>query len=375
MHMNYIVDLLQDIDLSHAGEQLLTFIDTSDPYLVVAVLGVLTLLGSRMSAPFPSLRSWGLRIAAATVLLYLGYAYFTNGPFTAEEWPRVLLRGVNAAGFVLAPLWIVFPVLLFVYTRLRLALAAFLAYVAYAWVSGEPLDAENFSRVLIQASIASGLTLIVAWILQPITDFIAKHFLPAPKQQTAQQQVAPQPIAPQPSHALVPVPQPQAPAAPSPTADHSANLRAEAAEILQARKMQLHNASEQQADDKRRRQKARFKAELSYTLHEKTLGKLFPRKMFEEFLNRYLGDHLEPAVVEENAVELDSILLQHVQDIPIVQEQQPPDLNHLTQWFVDEQQRIETHEGDQTQKKTKLVGLTRRYTQLAAQIIEEEVPS
>ena len=86
--------------------------DTTDPYVIAVVLGALILLGSRMAAPFPKLRSWGLRLAVAVFLVHLGYVHFAHGLDT-QDLPRTLVRSVNVAGFVLAPLWLILPVVFF----------------------------------------------------------------------------------------------------------------------------------------------------------------------------------------------------------------------------------------------------------------------
>src|SRR5262249_36069004 len=122
----------------------------------------------------------------------------------------------------------------------------------------------------------------------------------------------------------------------------------------------------------RRRQRARLRAELCYTLNEPALATVLPRAVFEDFLSRYLGDQHDPETVEENAQELEGMILQHVQGAQVIAVA-PAGLEDLTQWFLDEQQRLRHDEADQGQRRTKLAGLTRRYTQLAEKMIEEEV--
>lgn len=174
--MNKVSELLHNVDLAAAGKELLTLIDAVDPYLIAVFLGGLVLLGSRMAAPFPRLRSWGLRLAVAVFLVHLGYVHFSHG-IGSGDLPRTLVRSANVAGLVLAPLWLVLPVVLFVYRRIRLALAAFLIYVGYACLASGKVEAGQLPQFALQGLIAAGLAVVVAWILQPVTDFISQHLL------------------------------------------------------------------------------------------------------------------------------------------------------------------------------------------------------
>ena len=90
-------------------------------------------------------------------------------------------------------------------------------------------------------------------------------------------------------------------------------LRETAAELAKLRKTQLRQETEQHTE-KGRRQRARLKAELCYTLNEAALGTVLPRPAFDNFLACYLGEQLEPETVEENARELEAMILQHVQN-------------------------------------------------------------
>lgn len=346
--MNSVLELFQNADLTSVGQRLLTLIDTADPYLIALVLAVFTLLGAKMAAPYPALRSWGLRLAVATFLIYLGYAWFSQGTLTNEQLLPTAVRGLVAAGTVLAPLWLVLPVLFFVYSRLRLMLAAFLIYFGYAWLSVGTLDAEQVPEIGLRSALAAGLALIVAWILQPVTDLVTAHLLPRRK----------------PGTALAPIREESA------ETDRSTKMLEQVRHMMELRQVQQESGNE--AERQRRRQRARLKAELCYALHEPTIGMVFPRAIFEEFLNRYLGEQQDPESVEQNATELESMILQYVNSntSPVVV--QPVNLLDLTQWLLEEQQRIHELEADQEQRKTKLAGLTRRYTQLAERILEEE---
>ena len=366
--MQSALDWFQTIDFAPTGQKVLALVDATDPCFLGSVLAVLVLLGSKMSSPYPALRTWGLRVALAAALVYVGYTWFTQ-PIKPNDWWMVLARAGVVAGLVLAPLWIIFPVLLFVYGRLRLALAAFLGYGLYAWLTADkPLTQEDLPLLTLQAGIASGLAVLVAWILQPVIDFVSKNLFPkinkTEPQAPAQQQPAPQPA----SLPIPAAPQKQlpAPATPAPSA---AQLPEELLALFRPRADQKQPEKEE-ADKRRRRQQSRMKVELCYALHEPILAPSLPRDKFEEFVNRYLSDEFEPEIVESCAQYLEAMLFQQASNIqPMVV--QPVTLPDLTTWFLDEQKKIE-HESDQDRRKTKLVGLAKRYTELAEKIIEDE---
>jgi hypothetical protein len=356
--MNNVLELMQNVDLSQAGQRLQALLDTGDPVFPAIVLGILTLLGAKMTGPYPALRSWGLRAAVAVFLISFACAWWSHGSIETAELPRIALHAAVAAGCVLAPLWLVFPVVLFVYVRLRLALAAFLIYAGYECISAGKLDLENLPQLALHGGLAAGLALLVAWIVQPISDFLLKNLFPQRKPAAV-------------AYPLVAPPRWQEASARG-EAEQTWRLHEMAAELLHLKKAQLCQPTEQHATMHRRRQRARLKAELCYTLNEPALGTVLPRAAFEDFLTRYLGDQHDPETVEENAQELEAMILQHVEGTQAVTVE-PAGLEDLTQWFLGEQQRLRHDEADQGRRRTKLAGLTRRYTQLAEKMIEEEV--
>ena len=132
--MNNLWEFLQNVDLYTTGQTFLTLTETTNPILSGILLGVLTLLGAKMASPYPALRRWGLHHAVVTFLVYFGCTWFAHGGIETQDLPRVGLRAL-AAGLVLAPLWLVLPLVLFVFGRLRLMLAAFLISAGYAFFS------------------------------------------------------------------------------------------------------------------------------------------------------------------------------------------------------------------------------------------------
>jgi hypothetical protein len=354
--MSHLREFFQAVDLAAFAEGLIAFIDSTDPCFVALVLGVLTLLGSRMAAPYPALKSWGLRLAAAAFLLYGGYAYFSHGSLTTEHLPRVGLRAAIAAGMVLAPLWTVLPILAFVYGRVRLALAAFLAYTAYAYISLGSFDPDAFPEIALRALLATGLALVVAWILQPVLNYASAILPVRPRRRCA-------------DGALVSEHHREE-RSPLRELERPARRDLEAEEHFAASRRERNRLEmEAQAEAQRRRHRARLRAELVYVLHAAEIGDRFTPAMFKEFLARYLGDQHAPEDVEEYGRQLEAILHQHVgKGEPI----QPfGSISDLTRWFLGEQRLIHTLDLAEETKKTQLLGLNQRYSRMAQQLLED----
>ncbi len=338
--MNGVLESLRSIDLAASAREVLTFIDGTDPCFVALIVGLFVLLGSKMAAPYPALYSWGMRLGVAAFLIYGGYSYFALGGFDTQDLLKVAVRGFIAAGLVLAPFWIVLPVLTFVYARLRLALAAFLIYAGYAFVSLGGFDAEQLPAVALRSLIAAGLVLVVAWILQPVIDFVAVPLFGKGKQ--------PQPWAPPPAR---PAQEPRPTRAPQ-----------------QAVRREGRDAAECTGEAPRRRTKSRLRAEVLYARHEPDVGDRFTRFMFDEFVERYLGDRHAPEDVEEHLLQLEEILRAHA-----VRPRPPEsfgDLAELTRWYLSEQKRLSVLDTAEHVKQEKAAVLHQRYQQLAEQVLE-----
>lgn len=341
--MDQITELLRNVEFSRVSMEMFQWIDTSDPCFLAFLLGIAALLGSKVTAGNPELRSWGLRLGLAASLGSIGYSVFQNGTMDQKEWIAAVVRAFNVGCAVIAPIWLILPMVLFVYARLRLLVASFLAYGVYAWLQAESLSSEDLPTVALYGSMASMLALIVAWILQPVTDFLKKNLLPRwrwPEKEAEDTN-------PKPTQSL-------------------AEVKSATEPVVKAIPVVHANS-----DHPRRKQRARLKAELCYALHENTIGHAFPRTMFSEFLVRYLGDEQEVEAVEQNAIELEGMILQFVnaQQPTMVQ---PLNIMELTEWLLEEQNRINDLHLDKQTKKTKLAGVTRKYTQLAQQVLDEE---
>lgn len=344
--MDQLLDALARIRLEDTFTRLAGLIE-DNPLIVAGVVCILVLIGAKMSAPFPKVRSWGMRLAAAAVLGYLGYAWFAYGITTENCW-QVGLRAAVVGGCVLAPLWLVLPIVVFVYARIRLAIGAFLLYLGYAWLSGGWATSADLPRAAMEGAVIAGLALVVAWIVQPITDIVIARLRRPPRGREES----------------------DSPPAKQADVEQAWRLREAAAELLTLNNTQLRQEAEQRIADNRRRQRARLKAELCYTLNEPALVDVLPRAVFDDFVSRYLGEQLDAETVEENAKELEAMIQRFVSERPV--DVQPVKFEDLSAWFVDEERRIEATETDKHRKKTKLAGLTRRYTQLAEKLIEEE---
>jgi hypothetical protein len=329
--MNSALEFFHSVDLASFVQNLIAFIDSADPCFVAVIVGLFTLLGSKMAAPYPALHSWGLRLAAAVFLLYGGYAYLSQGGLDADNLPRVAVRGLIAAGTALAPVWIVLPILTFVYGRLRLALAAFLLYGTYAFVALGSFDVEALPSVALRALLAAGLALVVAWIVQPVVDILTANLPGKPR-------ARPRP-GPEEEQRVISVPRPAV------------------SEVQQAL-----------ADAQRRRNRARLKAELLYSLYAPDLSDRFGRDRFDDFVGRYLGDQHEPEDVEENGRQLEAVLQQHVEKI--LAPEPFDNLTDLTRWYLGEQKRLQALHLDEETKHRQLARLNQRYQHLAEQLLE-----
>jgi hypothetical protein len=267
-----------------------------------------------------------------------------------------------AAGLVLVPLWLVLPVLLFLYSRLRLVLAAFLLYLGYACVTAGGLDLDDLPAIALRGGIAAAVVLLVAWIVQPITDFLARNLFHSNK--------------PAPSASTPPVPALPLTLPVLYEADQTRRLRETAAEVLNLQKAQLRQEAERHSEEQRRRHRARLKAELCYTLNEQVLAAVLPRAVFDDFLARYLGDQHDPETVEDNARELEATIQQHVHAAQTVLPPQATpvgsaDLLELTPWSLDDQPQLPHDPAPQEWRKTHLAGPSRKHTQLAKSLVEE----
>jgi hypothetical protein len=347
-------DLLQwmtSVDLGALGQTLLGFLEGADPCFLCLIVGVLVFFGSRMVVGQPAIQSWGLRLAALAFLLYGGYAWFSAGEGSTRTLGGVVLRAACVAGCVLAATWTILPVLNFIHGHLRLALAVFLGYAAYAGVAAGGYSSEMLPGMALKGLFASGLALVIAWIVEPFWNFFSSRFLP---QRSTRGADAPPAATPQDE-----VPVPTAVATP----------RRRTTVVL------APLASEDE-EDQRRRDRARLQLELAYVQALPSVAAWFPRPTYEEFLRRHLADHLPPEDVEDNARQLQAVLRQHQEQAegrgPWVETQGYGSLEELGRWLLQEQQRIQALPVEQPVKQSQLLDLHQRYLVLAARTVQRQ---
>lgn len=324
-------------ELSSRAQTLVNAYKEHPAILSVAVV-ILIFIGSKVVALSPNTRKAGLRLGLFAFAVFFGYEWFQGDRSSDATAPVAALKAFNVGGFVLAATWIVLPVVSFVYTHLRLALAAFLGYIGYAVYKSEDLASvqAEFSSILLEALIAVAITLIVAWIVHPIWDYI-RDLLPRPKPRPAREKdqeepeeeeaqerprrrgraeahvaepppapvpvpvPAPVVVAPLPPPVLAPVPVPVHMAMPMPVAPAPMDIIATDLELVSA----------PQTDEQRRRDRIRLQVEMAYVMSTPHLGTRLPREAFNELLQRYMGDHLPLEDVEENSRQLMIILQEH----------------------------------------------------------------
>jgi hypothetical protein len=331
--MQEVLEFINQVDLVSRARGVLEFLNSADPIFVAVAVALLVILGSRMAVGQPGVHAWGLRLAAAAFLAYGGYACYEAGGIETDRLPSIALRSAIVGGAVLAVAWIVLPVVAFLYGRIRLAAAAFLAYGGYALVTAEGWQPEQLPGVAVRAGLVAGLVLIVAWILQPVLDAFK---------------------------ALLPLP----PTRDRPVGPPRSQRREKRADARDDRR-------DPEEGWQQRRDRARLKVELYYVLATPFLGAQFPRPTFEEFVHRYLGDHLPPEEVEENSKQL-QLILQQQQTTQANGPQEFASLEELTRWFLDEQRRLQEGNLDQQARQRHLEGLQQRFRTLAGKLVAHQ---
>ena len=121
-----------------------------------------------------------------------------------------------------------------------------------------------------------------------------------------------------------------------------------------------------------RKQNARASCELVFALHASEIEKRFTRKMFDDFVKKYMGDDQPPEVVEQRAFELKQVIQQHREKVSPTP--QVSNVEDLTRWFIAEKARIEGLEIDGPLKKNLLVQLNERFAELSSQMLEKMGP-
>jgi hypothetical protein len=126
------------------------------------------------------------------------------------------------------------------------------------------------------------------------------------------------------------------------------------------------------ADAQKRRDDARAKCELLFSLHAPELADRFPRELFDDFAQRYLSDVHSPDYVEQRAQQLEDIIRQHLEKVQPVKKMRS--LEELTTALQEEKQRIEQLPVDQEIKDLLLIELEQRFDELIKRFIREIQP-
>jgi hypothetical protein len=128
--------------------------------------------------------------------------------------------------------------------------------------------------------------------------------------------------------------------------------------------------AEQEAAEEasRRRENARARCEMFFTLHAPEIGKRFPKTMFDDHLRRYLGDDRSPDDVEARAEQFLDLLRQQLEKV-----QPSPKfktLEDIARWFEEQKRQLDAlPEG--RERRALLAMLKERYTELTTQFLQE----
>ncbi len=352
--MRDLILSLEDADLSRYARTIGSIIQNADLWLLGVVVAFLVCLGHKMAIGHRVVYGWGLRLAALTVLGYGGYTVWQLEDVNDAMSPAVVFRVAAIAGGVLAASWILLPLILFVYVNFRFGLVGFVGYVSYALVAGDAMNAESLPGTAARGLLVAGLAMVLAWVLRPIWEFVARHW---PVQPPAPAQTAPVATLAEPA-AKPHEGQPRLPRSER-RRRRLARLQALEAELAAAR-ARMEAPSAEEVESRRRRSKARLEAESAYFLAAPHLGNELPRELFERWMAQYLGDGLSVEEVEENSRHLQKLLREQLQA-----SEANPIMEEVHFWFAEEQRRIEALDLDPAERQAKLLASQELYIALS----------
>ena len=244
----------------------------------------------------------------------------------------------------------------------RLAAVAFVAYVIVGGIETKGDEASDWAALAFRGLFAAGFVLGVTWIALPILAFIHQHTIRRPAERAHQwRNEAEQRRRDVDAKREV---EKQA-------AIRQAEWKRSAPEREQAR-LQAENNARIQADSQRRREDARAAALLSYSFYSAKLGGRFSRKMFDQYVETYMGDKYSPDIVERRGNELLAIFERHLADV------QPPPrsttIESLTRWYERIKGQITAMPIDPEAKEVRLADLERRFDELLSSHLEDIEP-
>ena len=165
--------LLRDLDFNCYVAEIKQMIANADPWLLGILVSMLVGVGHKIAIGHRVVYGWGLRLGALTFLCHAGYTLVRSGGLTENITAGLFARSAMVAGGVLAGVWILLPILLFVYVNFRFGLAGFLGYSGYALITAETLSSELLPGIALRGLLVAGLAMVLAWILRPIWEFLA----------------------------------------------------------------------------------------------------------------------------------------------------------------------------------------------------------
>jgi hypothetical protein len=134
------------------------------------------------------------------------------------------------------------------------------------------------------------------------------------------------------------------------------------------RRAEEEQETRNQQGDQKRRENARARCDVMYHLHAPEIGERFPRRTFDDYMEKYMHDRLEPEQVEVRGSLLETLLREHVDRV------QPPQtfrtLEDIARWFEEQKQELNKLP-DERLRKTLLVTLRERYMELTTEFLEE----
>lgn len=181
--MSELLDYVQETDFSGQALEVVYWVNAADPGFLGVLVALAVCLGHKMALGHRMAYALGLRLGVLTLLGHGGYTIFKAGGFATSDLPHLLGRSFLWAGIVLALAWIVLPFFLFVVCYFRHGLIGFVGYGVYGLVTAESLENEALTGIAWRGLLVAGLTMVIAWVLQPVFDFFATRWpakAPAP---------------------------------------------------------------------------------------------------------------------------------------------------------------------------------------------------
>jgi len=246
----------------------------------------------------------------------------------------------------------------------RLAAVAFVGYSVAGLATWSPRSAWDLVSLVLRAVLAAGLVLTVSRILLAMTFFVYRRTVGAwwqkwrffLQRRRAERERRRQWERERENKA-------------SEERDRQAREAEDRRQLLVEQERQ-ERAAQEARKAQRRRDDARARCELLFTLYVPEIGNRFTRPMLDAFLKNYMGNDKSPDEVEERAKQLEEILNQHrsvVRPAPRFK-----DIEDLAHWYVTEKHRIENLPVDPMFKEQHLVQLHTQYAELTQQVMEQQ---